>query len=68
MAVKCLDCNIRLHKACKDDVTFACVPSSSSTKIVPTKNVPVLGDFAPSTGPMVPALIVHCVNEVIMIY
>lgn len=40
-----------------------CVPQSVGTPT--TKGViGVIGDYAPSTSPMVPAIIVHCINEI----
>lgn len=52
-----------MHNDCRENLTVACVPQSAGT---PTKTgmMGTISDYAPKVGPMVPALIVHCVNEI----
>ena len=55
------------HPECRDQVPVPCVPTGSAQK-TPSKSQlsqgARLADFVPHTGPMVPAIIVHCVNEI----
>nr|AUG84413.1 RacGAP [Platynereis dumerilii] len=62
--LKCRDCFTTAHVGCRDDVPLPCVrasvPNSSSRSAAAT-----LSDFiATSEPPMIPALVIHCVNEV----
>lgn len=59
---KCRDCKVTVHADCRERLTVACVPQGTGT---PVKGVVgSISDYTPSVGPMVPALIVHCVNEI----
>lgn len=64
--LKCQECRVCVHVDCKDQFKFACVPQSAGT---PTrKGEPVdISNYAPTNSPMVPGIIVHCINEVILI-
>jgi len=62
---KCRECRAISHPECRDQVPLPCVPTGSAQK---TPSKPgygqVLADHTPHTSPMVPALVVHCVNEI----
>ena len=64
---KCTECRAVCHPECKDKVPVPCVPTGSAQK-TPSKSQlsqgARLADFVPRTAPMVPALIVHCINEI----
>ncbi|XP_067633543.1 rac GTPase-activating protein 1 [Eurosta solidaginis] len=61
VGVRCRDCSIRCHADCRLALTVSCVPQSGT----PTSNIKgYLSDYAPNVSPMIPALIVHCVNEI----
>ena len=64
---KCRECKAVCHPECRDLVPLPCVPVGSAQK-TPSKSALIRGaqlaDFTPKTAPMVPALIVHCVNEI----
>ncbi|XP_069698912.1 rac GTPase-activating protein 1-like [Periplaneta americana] len=63
MLIRCEDCRALCHPKCKDKVPLPCVPVGHNMR--PRGHVMgVLSDYAPPTSPMVPSLIVHCVNEV----
>jgi Rac GTPase-activating protein 1 len=65
VALKCSECRTCIHQDCREKFTTGCLPQKS-TPIAP-KNGNVLGcvgDYAPNMAPQVPALIVHCVNEI----
>lgn len=66
---KCRECRAVAHPECRDQAPLPCVPSGSASK---TPSRPgqgylrgsTLADYTPHTSPMVPAIIVHCVNQV----
>lgn len=62
MGLRCRDCPVRCHIDCRPLLTVSCVPQSGT----PTAKTVwgYLSDFAPTSSPMIPALIVHCVNEI----
>ncbi|XP_023165134.2 rac GTPase-activating protein 1 [Drosophila hydei] len=62
LGLRCRDCPVRCHIDCRHLLTVSCVPQSGT----PTTKTELhyLSDFAPATAPMIPALIVHCVNEI----
>nr|XP_014343778.1 PREDICTED: rac GTPase-activating protein 1-like [Latimeria chalumnae] len=62
LAVKCRDCRLMAHPKCKDRCLQLCVPTVSAASTCAGKGV--LADFASPTSPMIPSLIVHCVNEI----
>lgn len=63
--LKCRDCRATLHMQCREAFTSNCIPTTTTT---PNhrggKQLGTISDYAPTIGPMVPALIVHCVNEI----
>ncbi|XP_069683890.1 rac GTPase-activating protein 1 [Periplaneta americana] len=63
VAVRCRDCRASCHPECKDQVPLPCVPVGNT----PTRRGGAMGciaDYTPPTAPMVPSIIVHCVNEI----
>ncbi|XP_023339521.1 rac GTPase-activating protein 1-like [Eurytemora carolleeae] len=63
-AYKCRDCRAIAHPECKDKVPLPCI-GPGSVRLTPGKTaLHVLADFTPPQSPMVPGLIVHCVNEI----
>ncbi|XP_065571885.1 rac GTPase-activating protein 1-like [Artemia franciscana] len=60
--LKCNDCRASVHTDCKLKLPLPCI----SVATTPGKKnfTGVLADYVPECSPMVPALIVHCVNEV----
>ena len=65
VAAKCSDCRTCVHQDCREKLTVSCLPQSA-TPIVSKTGCPMglIGDYSPSMAPMIPALIVHCVNEI----
>ncbi|XP_035225429.1 rac GTPase-activating protein 1-like isoform X2 [Stegodyphus dumicola] len=60
-ALKCQDCRVTCHPECKDQCPLPCIPTVNT----PTKgNMGTIADYTSSTAPMIPSLIVHCVNEI----
>ncbi|NXI43331.1 RGAP1 protein, partial [Galbula dea] len=60
-AVKCRQCQMLLHPKCQEQCPSSCTPQSRHHA---WPHEGVLADFAPSTPPLVPALLVQCVTEV----
>jgi Rac GTPase-activating protein 1 len=62
LAFKCSDCRATCHVDCKTRMPQICVPTVQAS--ISRGLAGTLADFAPLTVPMIPSLIVHCVNEV----
>ncbi|XP_050443432.1 rac GTPase-activating protein 1-like [Adelges cooleyi] len=62
IVVKCLDCKATAHLEHKDKVPLPCIPVRNT----PNKNGGRIADYSPMVNgrPMVPALVIHCVNEI----
>lgn len=62
LALKCRDCRVVAHPECRDRCPLPCIPSLTGT---PVRNGEgTLADYVPPTSPMIPTLVVHCVNEI----
>ncbi|XP_045126323.1 rac GTPase-activating protein 1-like isoform X2 [Portunus trituberculatus] len=59
--LKCRDCRAICHTECREQVPLPCVPTANTPNKGPMGTI---ADYAPSAPPMVPALVVHCTNEV----
>lgn len=59
-ALKCVDCLGTCHIECKTAMPTPCVP----TVRTPSHFVGTIADYSPQTCPMVPALMVHCLDEI----
>uniref|UniRef100_A0A1E1XNS8 Putative gtpase-activating protein n=1 Tax=Amblyomma sculptum TaxID=1581419 RepID=A0A1E1XNS8_AMBSC len=64
-AYKCNRCRSVCHQECKDKVPLPCFPTNRT----PTQGGSAgrhrsLSDYVPSNPPMVPALVIHCIQEV----
>ncbi|XP_028654371.1 rac GTPase-activating protein 1 [Erpetoichthys calabaricus] len=62
VALKCRDCRVVTHPECRDRCPLPCIPLLTGTPVKPGEGT--LADFVPSTPPMIPTLVVHCVNEI----
>ncbi|XP_060850272.1 rac GTPase-activating protein 1-like [Rhopalosiphum padi] len=62
VVVKCLDCKATAHLEHKDKIPLPCIPVKST----PSKNGGRIADYSPMVNgrPMIPALVIHCVNEI----
>lgn len=60
--LKCQDCRMVTHPECRDRCPLPCNPSTVGTPIKASEGT--LGDYAPSTSPMVPSLIICCIKEI----
>ncbi|XP_061203148.1 rac GTPase-activating protein 1 [Neopsephotus bourkii] len=62
IALKCRDCRVVAHPECRDRCPLPCIPTLTGTPVRIGEGT--LMDFVPSTPPMIPSIIVHCVNEI----
>lgn len=61
MGLKCTDCHAIAHPECRDKVPLPCVPMGTPTK---SGSMGLISDYAPLVPPMIPAIVIHCINEV----
>ncbi|ALC42201.1 tum [Drosophila busckii] len=62
VGLRCRDCPVRCHLDCRPLLTVSCVPQTGTPTLKTMMGY--LSDFAPTIAPMIPALVVHCVNEI----
>ncbi|KAL0977813.1 hypothetical protein UPYG_G00161530 [Umbra pygmaea] len=62
--LRCQTCRLVAHPECRDRCPLPCNPSTTGSSPTRNKELSSLADFAPSSSPMIPALVVHCVKEV----
>ncbi|XP_014236380.1 rac GTPase-activating protein 1-like [Trichogramma pretiosum] len=60
--VKCRDCRALAHTQCRDLVPLPCVPTGNTPTLRGATGT--IADYTPMVSPMVPSLVVHCINEV----
>lgn len=61
MVLRCVDCNSIVHPECRDKIPLPCIPMGTPTKKAGTGTI---SDYAPTNPPMIPAIVVHCINEI----
>ncbi|XP_056130838.1 rac GTPase-activating protein 1-like [Lampris incognitus] len=62
MYLRCQDCRLVAHPDCRDRCPLPCNPAAFSIPIRHTETT--LADFAPTTSPMIPALVIACIKEI----
>lgn len=62
IALKCKDCRATAHTECKDLVPLPCIPTGNTPTLRGTSGT--IADYTPMIPPMVPSLVVHCINEI----
>nr|XP_048687947.1 rac GTPase-activating protein 1 isoform X2 [Caretta caretta] len=62
LSLKCRDCRVVTHPECRDRCPLPCIPTLTGTPVRIGEGT--LVDFVPMTPPMIPSIIVHCVNEI----
>ncbi|XP_037944697.1 rac GTPase-activating protein 1 [Teleopsis dalmanni] len=61
VGLRCRDCPIRCHVDCRNLLNISCVPQTNTPTL---KGMGFIAEYAPAIAPMIPALIIHCVNEI----
>ncbi|KAJ7345991.1 hypothetical protein JRQ81_001941 [Phrynocephalus forsythii] len=59
MVLKCRPCQLLVHHECRERCCSPCVPGAH-----PRVREGILADFAPSTPPLVPSIVIQCVNQI----
>ncbi|XP_061114579.1 rac GTPase-activating protein 1 isoform X1 [Conger conger] len=62
LSLKCRDCRVVSHPECRDRCPLPCIPTLAGTPVRIGEGT--LADYVPATAPMIPSLVVHCVNEI----
>ncbi|TRY86662.1 hypothetical protein DNTS_005012 [Danionella cerebrum] len=62
ISLKCKDCRVVAHPECRERCPLPCIPSMIGTPVKSGEGT--LASFVSSTSPMIPSLVVHCVNEI----
>nr|XP_006629297.1 PREDICTED: rac GTPase-activating protein 1 [Lepisosteus oculatus] len=62
LSLKCRDCRVVAHPECRDRCPLPCIPTLGGTPVRIGEGT--LADYVPTSSPMIPSLVVHCVNEI----
>ncbi|KAK2118139.1 Rac GTPase-activating protein 1 [Saguinus oedipus] len=62
LSLKCRDCHVVSHPECQDCCPLPCIPTLIGTPVKIGEGM--LADFVSQTSPMIPSIVVHCVNEI----
>ncbi|XP_056654258.1 rac GTPase-activating protein 1 isoform X4 [Monodelphis domestica] len=62
LSLKCRDCRVVAHPECRERCPLPCIPTLTGTPVRIGEGI--LADFVSLTSPMIPSIIVHCVNEI----
>ncbi|XP_066471068.1 rac GTPase-activating protein 1 isoform X1 [Tiliqua scincoides] len=62
LSLKCRDCRVVTHPECRDRCPLPCIPTLAGTPVRIGEGA--LADFVSLTPPMIPSIVVHCVNEI----
>lgn len=62
LSLKCRDCRVVSHPECRDRCPLPCIPTLMGTPVKIGEGM--LADYVSQTSPMIPSIIVHCVNEI----
>lgn len=59
--LRCQDCKASSHPSCKNNLPLPCIPPGTPKG----KGIMgVIADYTPQIAPMVPSIVVHCINEI----
>ncbi|XP_063706886.1 rac GTPase-activating protein 1 [Culicoides brevitarsis] len=62
VALKCKNCRVSVHPDCADKLSMACIPASNTPQM--QKGLGSISDFVTQFKPMIPALLIHCIDEI----
>lgn len=60
---KCKNCRVWVHPDCADKLSMVCVPQGTNTPQM-QKGLGSISDFVTQFKPMIPALLIHCIDEI----
>lgn len=58
--MKCTECLGTCHVECKSLMSTPCIPTCRT----PTHFVGTIADYSPKTTPMIPSILIHCIEEI----
>uniref|UniRef100_A0A4W6FGR4 Rac GTPase-activating protein 1 n=1 Tax=Lates calcarifer TaxID=8187 RepID=A0A4W6FGR4_LATCA len=62
ISLKCRDCRVVSHPECRERCPLPCIPNLGGTPVRIGEGV--LADYVPDSSPMIPPLVVHCIDEI----
>lgn len=62
ISLKCRDCRVVTHPECRERCPLPCIPNFGGTPVKIGEGT--LADYVSVTSPMIPPLVVHCINEI----
>ncbi|NP_955925.1 rac GTPase-activating protein 1 [Danio rerio] len=62
ISLKCRDCRVVAHPECRERCPLPCIPSMTGTPVKIGEGT--LANYVSNTSPMIPSLVVHCINEI----
>lgn len=62
ISLKCRDCRVVSHPECRERCPLPCIPTLVGTPVKIGEGT--LADYVSGSSPMIPSLVVHCVNEI----
>uniref|UniRef100_A0A667YSU4 Rac GTPase-activating protein 1 n=1 Tax=Myripristis murdjan TaxID=586833 RepID=A0A667YSU4_9TELE len=62
ISLKCRDCRVVTHPECRERCPLPCIPNFVGTPVKIGEGT--LADYVSVTSPMIPPLVVHCINEI----
>ncbi|KAJ3587101.1 hypothetical protein NHX12_013491 [Muraenolepis orangiensis] len=62
ISLKCRDCRVVTHPECRERCPLPCIPNVAGTPVKIGEGT--LADYVSTTAPMIPPLVVHCINEI----
>ncbi|XP_042561008.1 rac GTPase-activating protein 1, partial [Clupea harengus] len=62
ISLKCRDCRVVSHPECRERCPLPCIPTMTGTPVKIGEGT--LADYVSGSSPMIPSLVVHCVNEI----
>uniref|UniRef100_A0A672MEW5 Rac GTPase-activating protein 1 n=1 Tax=Sinocyclocheilus grahami TaxID=75366 RepID=A0A672MEW5_SINGR len=62
ISLKCRDCRVVAHPECRERCPLPCIPNMTGTPVKFEEGI--LANYVSTSSPMIPSLVVHCVNEI----
>uniref|UniRef100_A0A8C2KHL7 Rac GTPase-activating protein 1 n=1 Tax=Cyprinus carpio TaxID=7962 RepID=A0A8C2KHL7_CYPCA len=62
ISLKCRDCRVVSHPECRERCPLPCIPTMTGTPVKSEEGI--LANYVSTSSPMIPSLVVHCVNEI----